>query len=89
MAAMSDRAQVTNQRVAEELGVTHAHISRIRSGDRLPSISLVRTIEAKFGWSIAEQIADLDPERYADAFEKVLIRRFDVGVVSVVEAPSS
>lgn len=74
---MATRSVVTNQRVAEELGVTHAHISRIRSGDRLPSLQLVRRINARFGWSVTEQIADLDPKRYAEAFEEILAKRFD------------
>lgn len=77
------RATVTNQRVAEELGITHSMVSRIRSGDRLPSINLVRQIADKFGWPVSKQIEDLDPKRYADAFEAVLIRRFDVGTHDV------
>lgn len=78
MDAMEEqRATVTNQRVAEELGVTHSMISRIRSGDRLPSLALVQRIYNKLGWSIEEQIVDHDKERYAAAFEAVLAKRFD------------
>lgn len=80
---MSTRSQVTNQRVANDLNITHSAVSRIRSGDRLPSLRLVRRIEIVLGWAAAEQIEDLDPKRYADAFEKVLIRRYDVGVQDV------
>lgn len=75
---MSTRAPVTNQRVADDLGVTHSMISRIRSGDRLPSLQLVRRINATLGWSIDEQISSLDPKVYAEAFEAVLAKRYDV-----------
>lgn len=74
---METRALVTNQRVAEDLGITHSAVSRIRSGDRLPSLQLVRKIEAVFGWPVSEQIEDLDPHRYAVAFEAVLAKRYD------------
>lgn len=77
MDAMATKAPVTNQRVADDLGVTHAHISRIRSGDRLPSLQLVRRIEVKLGWLVSDQIADLDPGRYAAAFEVVLTKRYE------------
>lgn len=76
MATMATRALVTNQRVAEDLGITHSTVSRIRSGDRLPSLQLVRRIAARYGWPVEEQIEDLDPARYAVAFEAVLGRRY-------------
>jgi transcriptional regulator with XRE-family HTH domain len=76
MATMATRALVTNQRVAEDLGVTHSAVSRIRSGDRLPSLALVRRISARYNWSVEEQIEDLDPTRYAAAFEAILAKRY-------------
>lgn len=71
------KAPVTNQRVADELGVSHSAISRIRSGDRLPSLQLVRVIEAKFGWPVAKQIETLDPRYYAAEFEAILSKRYN------------
>ena len=76
MDPMETRATVTNQRVADDLGITHSMVSRIRSGDRLPSLQLVRKIEAAYGWSVADQITDLDPKRYAVAFEAILAKRY-------------
>lgn len=72
-----DRSPVTNQRVGEDLGVSHSMISRIRSGDRLPSLALVRRICNAYGWSIEDQVSSLDPEVYAAAFESILLRRYD------------
>lgn len=84
MGAMGNvRAQVTNQKVADELGITHSAVSRIRSGDRLPSLQLVRRINHVYGWSVEEQISDLDPHRYAEAFERLLVRRYDMGTHDV------
>lgn len=74
---MTDRAPVTNQRVADDLGVTHSAISRIRSGDRLPSLQLVRRIDAVLGWAVDEQVSSLDPEVYAKNFENLLAKRYD------------
>lgn len=72
-----DRSPVTNQRVGEDLGVSHSMISRIRSGDRLPSLALVRRISVAFGWPIDDQISSLDPKVYAEAFEAMLLKRYD------------
>lgn len=45
----------TNQEVADAIGLTHSGVSRIRSGNRLPSIAKMRQIEAAFGWSFEDQ----------------------------------
>lgn len=71
------RAGVSNPRVAADLGISESMVSRIRSGDRLPSIQLVRKIATVYGWPVAEQIEDLDPGRYAVAFEDLLRRRYE------------
>lgn len=73
---MTTKASATNQRIADDLGITHSMVSRIRSGDRLPSLQLVRRINVVYGWSIEEQISSLDPKTYAVEFEKLLGRRY-------------
>lgn len=73
---MTTRARVTNQRVADDLDLTHSAVSRIRSGNRLPSLNLVRRIEAVLGWSVEEQVSSLDPEVYAENFERILAKRY-------------
>lgn len=74
---MNTRAPVTNERVAQDLGITHSTVSRIRSGHRLPSLQLVRRIEAVLGWPVGEQVSSLDPTTYARAFEALLEKRYD------------
>lgn len=78
MDSMATKAAVTNQRVADDIGLTHSAVSRIRSGDRMPSLKVVRRIAAEYGWPIEDQIKSLDPAVYAEAFEALLARRYDV-----------
>lgn len=83
MGTMTTRSQVTNQRVADDLEITHSSVSRIRSGDRFPSLTLIKKIEHTLGWSLTEQVALLGSVKYAEKFEEVLVRRYDVGVLDV------
>lgn len=75
MMDMTTRAQVTNEQVAKDLGITHSMVSRIRTGDREPSLRLIRTIEEVMGWPINDQAVNLD-HNYAKAFETVLERHY-------------
>lgn len=72
-----DKAPVTNQRVAEDLGVTHATISRIRSGDRLPSLALMLTIEKVTRWRLSAQVRWRQEGKYATAFEQMLYKHYE------------
>ena len=49
------RTEVTNQAVADDLSVSHATISRIRSGDRMPGLDLMLKIEKLTGWKLSAQ----------------------------------
>jgi len=66
---MATRAKVTNQRVAEDLGITHSAVSRIRSGERRPSIDLMKRVAGRFGWEVGDQVHS---QQYATDFEAVL-----------------
>lgn len=66
---MDTRAPATNQKVADDLGITHSAVSRIRSGDRFPSVALMRNIETAYGWRLADQARLLGTQRYAIEFE--------------------
>lgn len=73
---MATTAAVTNPRVGEAIGMTHSGVSRIRSGDRLPSFDAMTRIEAGLGWSHSDQAAARNAGKYAEEFEKALIRKF-------------
>lgn len=68
---------VTNQRVAEDLNITHSTVSRIRSGDREPSLALMMQIVQLFGWSLNSQAVAIGKERYAEEFEWELKDHYD------------
>lgn len=52
---MSDN-HLTNEALGQALGVTHATISRIRSGSRLPSGEVMSAIAVLMEWPIEEQM---------------------------------
>lgn len=71
-----DRSPVTNQRVGEDLGVSHSMISRIRSGDREPSIHLMMRIRDVLDWDITSQATAIGEGDYGVHFEAILIKHY-------------
>lgn len=47
----------TNQEIADAIGLTHSGVSRIRNGNRLPSLGIMENIEKAYGWSLEDQAA--------------------------------
>jgi transcriptional regulator with XRE-family HTH domain len=76
MVAMISRSLATNEWVAQQLDLTHSTISRIRSGDRLPSIPVMDRIEERFGWRTELQMVSRRKGTYAHDFEIILGRRY-------------
>ena len=72
MVNMTTRALVTNQRVAEDLGITHSAVSRIRSNDREPSLNLMMRITALTGWGLNSQAMAIAAGNYGSMFESIL-----------------
>jgi transcriptional regulator with XRE-family HTH domain len=64
----------TNAEVGEKIGLTHSAVSRIRSGDRLPSLAAMRAIEKAYGWTRYHQLLARDQHAYAAAFEQIINR---------------
>lgn len=69
-------AAVTNVAVGKAIGLAHSSISRIRSGDRTPSLDIMLDIEREFGWSVRDQAIARREDKYASEFEKILIQRY-------------
>lgn len=64
----------TNPEVGKQIGLSYSGVSRIRSGDRYPSLAVMRKIREAYGWPLADQQA-LIPDRgrnmdYALEFER-------------------
>lgn len=64
---------VSNSELGRRLGVSHATISRIRSGTRAPSYPLMKRIARLVDWDVTEQVeVRHQPDgqrRYSEAFE--------------------
>lgn len=66
------RAMVTNQTVGLDIGLTHSAVSRLRSGDRLPSFEVIANIEKAYNWLAAEQLMCIGTDCFPAQFELVL-----------------
>ncbi len=63
---------LTNGQVAEALGLSESGVSRLRSGDRLPSLEVMQKIETVYGWSVQGQSNARQAGDWTGAFVKVL-----------------
>lgn len=64
---------ISNKEIGRQLGVSHAQISRIKSGDRLPSLQTMLRIQETLGWSLADQAVlhqQADRSEYAAEFNR-------------------
>lgn len=61
--------RVSHSQVGEKIGLSYAQVSRLRSGDRLPSIRTMLRIEAVLGWPLSDQARLHQGEKAAYAIE--------------------
>lgn len=66
---------MNQQEAADLLGCSVATVSRLRSGDRLPSVGLMKEIRRVLSWSIEAQISAQDQDRYHHEFTQRMDRR--------------
>lgn len=55
---------MNGRQLADTLGASQAHVSRLRSGDRLPSMAMMWAIESALGWPATEQLAAVRDKLY-------------------------
>lgn len=84
---MDMRAAVTNVQVGKDIDLDHTTVSRIRSGDRLPSLNAMIRIETRYRWKLHIQARARLAGRYAEAFEKALVYEYGEDTVDVTAAP--
>lgn len=65
-------ARPTHQVVADELDLTVATVSRLRSGDRSPSLETIKAVKQLTGWGIDEQVDAKSSNAYHTELEKQL-----------------
>lgn len=58
----------SNETVGQLLGVSHASVSRYKSGDRLPELDVMAQVAQVFSWSLDEQYSARKNGTYADEF---------------------
>lgn len=63
--------RLSNTKLGELLDLSHASVSRIRSGDRLPSLKVMSVIAGLTGWSLDDQQTARTTNTYAEQFEAV------------------
>lgn len=63
---------LTNSQIAEALGLSESGVSRLRSGDRLPSLEVMQKIELKYGWTVQGQSNARQAGDWTKAFVAVL-----------------
>lgn len=64
--------QPTHQTVADELGLTVATVSRIRTGSRLPSLEVMQKIAKLTGWSLHDQALAREHDLYDEGLNPQL-----------------
>lgn len=60
---------LTNREVATTLGLSESGVSRLRSGDRMPSLALMQKIEAEYEWKVQEQSDSRSRGAWTEDFE--------------------
>lgn len=68
---------MTNAAVGELIGLSHSGVSRIRAGERLPSIDVMQAIAREFSWDLGVQAVQRAKggKRYSAEFERHIARR--------------
>lgn len=55
MTTVEEAPTLSNAEVANDLNLSPSGVSRLRSGERFPSLSVMQAIEKCYGWSVQEQ----------------------------------
>jgi transcriptional regulator with XRE-family HTH domain len=76
----------SNEAVGQLLGVSHATVSRYKSGDRLPTIDIMGKIAEVLNWSMDDQYAARQSGNYAREFIARLPDSTPVGAVGKAAA---
>jgi transcriptional regulator with XRE-family HTH domain len=68
--------RMTNQEVADRIGLTHTAVSRIRSGQRRASVAVIRRIVSEFGADadrLLEAAEAQDPTQWIKYLDELLV----------------
>jgi transcriptional regulator with XRE-family HTH domain len=71
---------MTNEVIGVKIGLSHSAVSRLRRGQRLPSVPTMVAIERVFGWSVADQVkarTGKGAAAYSTRFNEEVTAHFD------------
>lgn len=84
---VDDTGPWTNAQVAAHLGVNRVTLSRLRSGAKRPSITLMQTIQDRLGWRFHDQAKAMgrtkEPFAYALALQDFLLANYHVPTTTI------
>jgi transcriptional regulator with XRE-family HTH domain len=78
---------LSNEAIGQRIGVSHASVSRYKSGTRLPEVETMAAIATEFDWPVKDQVAARMAGEYASEFAKRVADSTPVGALG--EAPAS
>lgn len=70
------KAAISNVDIAKHLSLAHSYVSRLRAGERVPSIKIMMKIEMWLKWAIGDQAVCREGGTYATALEEKLVEKF-------------
>lgn len=70
------RAKVSHSVVAERLDTDKSTVSRLRTGDRAPSLIMLTRMREVFGWRPDAQLRAWNEGRYHHEFEAILVAEY-------------
>jgi transcriptional regulator with XRE-family HTH domain len=71
---------MTNEKIGELIGLSYSAVSRLRRGERLPSVDVMVAISAHFGWGVADQVqvrTSQGPRAYAGRLNEYIQLKVD------------
>jgi transcriptional regulator with XRE-family HTH domain len=71
----------SNEEVGRVLGVSHATVSRYRSGDRFPELDVMARIAEIYDWSMDDQYKAKTRGTYANEFSSRVADRAALGAL--------
>ena len=72
---------MTNEKIGDLIGLTYSAVSRLRRGERLPSVEVMVNIDRHFKWDVSDQVKvrlSGGPKAYA--------RKLNEAIYAVVES---
>ncbi len=71
---------MTNEEIGKLIGLSYSAVSRLRRGERLPSVGVMVAISDQLGWSVDEQVTTRvvgGADEYAKALNERLEAKID------------